>query len=253
MKDENKTKTADAGLPVEDGNDQAREATAAPQDIPDLALPDEDAKNVSTKTKDAVKRTLNKDDYANAGKDIKKGVNKGKEIAEQLNAQEKLNALVIKIKTEYGPKLNSIENKWKKVPGSLQSYIVHFGPLAALPAMIFPPGGIPATAACAATSFLVKTGLLSFKGEIRDGKIDLNKSVTIGDGMKKITKLIAKGLQYFFEELDGLEEVLDPVIEGAQYGDKMCAVAKANLYKHLKKEGKTKLEITPSMYGKKAA
>lgn len=251
MKDDNKPKSAEADLRKESGFDQAREAPPAGQEERPEA--DNDTWHIGAETKDAVKRTLTRDDYAEAGKEIKNGVDKGKEIAEQLNAQEKLNELVIKIKTEYGPKLESIEKRWKKVPRAVQSYIVHLGPMAALPAMIFPPGGVPAAGACAATSFLVKTGLLSYKGEIKDGKIDLNKSVTIGDGMKKLTKLVIKGLQYFFEDLEGLEEVLDPVIEGAQYGDKMCAKAKENLYEHLNKTGEENLEIIPGIYGKKAA
>ncbi len=251
MTDDKKTPLSGREMQEDEQVDQSREAPPASQEKP--TNDNGDASIIGEETKEAVHRTISKDDYANAGKEIKQGVDKGKEIAEQLNAQEKLNALVIKIKTEYGPRLNSIENRWKKVPRAVQSYIVHLGPMAALPAMIFPPGGVPAAGACAATSFLVKTGLLSFKGEIKDGKIDLNKSITIGDGLKKLTKLVIKGLQYFFESLEGLEEVLDPVIEGAQYGDKMCAKAKENLYNHLNKTGEENLEIIPGIYGKKAA
>lgn len=230
--------------------DQTREAQIS--EIPLLEVETTEPEKIKDETKDAVTRALSKEDFASAGKNIKSGVDRGKEIAENMDLQTKLNVLVIKIKTEYGPRLESIDKKWKKIPASLQSYIVHTGPLAALPAVVFPAGLMPAAAACAAASFLVKTGLLSFKGEIKGGKIDLNKSVTVGEGLKKFSKLVVKGLQYFFEDLEGLEEVLEPIVEGAQYGDKMCAVAKDNLYRHLKKTGRTTLEIESGPF-KKAA
>jgi len=251
MSDDKKTQSSGREIHDDEHVDQSREAPPAPLD--ESVNDNGEAWSIGAQTKEAVKRTISRDDYAKAGKEIEQVVDKGKEIAEQLNAQERLNALVIKIKTEYGPRLNSIDNRWKKVPRAVQSYIVHTGPVAALPAMVFLPGGMPAAVACAATSFLVKTGLLSFKGEIKEGKIDLNKSITIGDGLKKLTKLVIKGLQYFFEDLQGMEDVLNPAIEGAQYGDKMCATAKENLYNHLNKTGTEKLETIPGIYGKKAA
>jgi len=243
----------------EENKDQSevQEGSESKNTAPDAANDNAEAKGesveeISDETKDETEKVI-RPDYSGAGKTIGKHVKKGKEVIEATGAQEKLNKAVIAIKTNHQKKLDFIENKlgWKRLPLVAQKYIVLGGPFAGFSAAaIFPPAVVPSAAVTFATSFLVKTGLLSYKGEITDGKIDLQKSVSIGKGTDKIIELTVKGLQMLFEELEGMEKIIKPGVEGLQLGDKVCAIAKENLYRHLaeeeKKKGKKPLEIKSS-------